>query len=82
VAAFVKAFINVYVEGSLGANRHMQDFLESHPQQAKQILSDLVDKAEGVFLWVVLACRSLLAGLAEGDYVHEFTNEVKSARQR
>ncbi|OTA91507.1 hypothetical protein M434DRAFT_13110 [Hypoxylon sp. CO27-5] len=37
----------------------------------QRILETLVDKAEGVFLWVRLAVRSLIRGLEKGDTMEE-----------
>lgn len=44
---------------------------EKHPLEAQEILDDIVNKSSGVFLWVVLACRSLLSGFASHGRVSE-----------
>ncbi|KAI1804865.1 hypothetical protein F4811DRAFT_570657 [Daldinia bambusicola] len=40
-------------------------------------LEDLVDKSSGVFLWVKLACRSLILGFADYDRIHELQRRVE-----
>lgn len=60
--------------------------VRSHPYVAKlrtidgtiteQFLEDLQRKAAGVFLWVVLACRSLLEGFAAYDNPTELQDRV------
>jgi hypothetical protein len=37
------------------------------PQATNEIVKELVEKASGVFLWVVLACRSVVEGLIAYD---------------
>lgn len=68
--------ITIYVNKVMGGNEHMESLLMTHPDQAQCIMQSLVSKAEGVFLWVVLACRSLLAGLGSGDYIRELERRL------
>lgn len=68
--------------------RYVTDIVASHPQmkallrrkglelRAQQITVDLVEKAEGIFLWIVLACRSLLDGFAQGDLIAELERRI------
>ena len=68
--------IRAYVDDTIGSHPHIQDFMTMGPQVVQKILRDLVDKASGVFLWVVLACRSLLEGFAAFDYPEELQHRV------
>jgi hypothetical protein len=54
--------------------RFVKDRLRSHPNfrrltdhQASEITTEIVDKSQGVFLWVYLVVRSLLEGLRNQD---------------
>jgi hypothetical protein len=40
------------------------------------MIQDIIKKASGVFLWVVLACRSLLQGFAAYDYLEDLQLRV------
>ena len=68
--------IKTYVDDTIGSHPHVQDLITMEPQSIKRILEDLVNKASGVFLWVVLACRSLLEGFAAFDSPDELQRRV------
>ncbi|ERF68231.1 hypothetical protein EPUS_08668 [Endocarpon pusillum Z07020] len=68
--------IKTYVDDAIGSHPHVQDLMTMEPQIIQRILEDLVDKASGVFLWVVLACRSLLEGFAAFDSPNELQQRV------
>jgi hypothetical protein len=59
--------IKLYVEDNLERNRNMQDLLDEDPQGSSGLIKELVNKADGVFLWVVLVVKSLISGLRNGD---------------
>ncbi|KAI0850613.1 prion-inhibition and propagation-domain-containing protein [Daldinia vernicosa] len=71
-----RADIRAYVEETIGSHRYMQGLLDRHPDEATAIMEDLVDKSSGVFLWVILACRSLILGFADYDRIHELRRRV------
>jgi hypothetical protein len=68
--------IRAYVHDTIGSHPHIQDLMTIGPQAVQKILRDVVDKASGVFLWVVRACRSLLEGFAAFDYPEELQRRV------
>ncbi|KAI0425195.1 hypothetical protein F5Y09DRAFT_111754 [Xylaria sp. FL1042] len=59
----IKSYVHGQFRGSPGFSerKHLQ------PVQAKKLLDDIVQKAQGVFLWVSVVVRSLLLSLQEGD---------------
>ncbi|KAH6719561.1 hypothetical protein BKA61DRAFT_544125 [Leptodontidium sp. MPI-SDFR-AT-0119] len=63
--------IKAYVEKELLETEDMQQLINEDPEDtgASILMEDIVTKAAGVFLWVVLVVRSLLAGLGNGDGV-------------
>ncbi|KAK8085062.1 hypothetical protein PG997_006333 [Apiospora hydei] len=68
--------ITAYVNDTIGTHSRIQNLRSMDPVGTEEILSDVVKKASGVFLWVVLACRSLLEGFAAFDYVEELRDRV------
>ena len=68
--------ISAYVESTIGADDYMKRLLMKDSEGSRQILNDLVTKASGVFLWVVLACRSLREGFDAYDDVLELRQRV------
>jgi hypothetical protein len=68
--------IKTYVDDTIGSHPHTQDLMAMDPVSVKRIIGDLVERASGVFLWVVLACRSLLEGFAAFDYPEELQRRV------
>ena len=60
--------ITKYVEDTIGQHEYyLGKLMRRHPEEAGSIIHDLVQKSSGVFLWVILACRSLLQGFADYD---------------
>jgi hypothetical protein len=47
-------------------------------QDVERLIEEVVTRAEGVFLWVVLVVRSILSGLAEGDDARFLRHRVQS----
>lgn len=62
-----KQDIQHYVEDSLVTNKHFEEWSLADPSAAHDIVADVVQRANGVFLWVRLVVRSLLVGLSGGD---------------
>ena len=46
------------------------------PEYASELLKDIAQKSAGVFLWVTLVVRSLLAGLVNGDRVSDLQRRL------
>lgn len=61
------ADIEKYVRDKLHLNRAYQRLIVSECPSKRDLVHDIVDKAEGVFLWVTLVVRSLLDGIRNRD---------------
>jgi hypothetical protein len=48
------------------------------PEQASLLATELMDKADGVFLWVVITIRLLIKGLEDGDNLDELQQTLRS----
>ncbi|KAH8883192.1 hypothetical protein GQ53DRAFT_847092 [Thozetella sp. PMI_491] len=68
--------IQSYVSETIRSHRHVQSLLCSDAQWAEQIINDIVGKASGVFLWVVLACRSVRQGFTAYDHLSEIQKRI------
>ncbi|KAI1353533.1 prion-inhibition and propagation-domain-containing protein [Xylaria sp. FL0043] len=55
---------------------YIQSTLGSHLYMEKLTVSNSIGAASGVFLWVILACRSLVNGLAACDNIQELRKRV------
>lgn len=65
---------------------YIHDIIIQHPHMAQiahlnrgietEIATVLIEKASGVFLWVVLACRSLLEGLEDYETVQQLMSRI------
>lgn len=65
--------ITVYVEDKLLGNAISKQWYAAEPTHAREVIAEVVRKAEGVFLWVRLVVRDLLEGTEQGDDIHEMT---------
>ncbi|KAH7065835.1 hypothetical protein BKA63DRAFT_427190 [Paraphoma chrysanthemicola] len=65
-----------YVDGHISSHRLMRSLMQQYPDQAPQLSADIVDKAEGVFLWVKLVVYLLVEGLEDGDDLTELQSRL------
>lgn len=70
--------IRLYVEDNLERNRNMQVLLDDDPRGSSELIGELVNKADGVFLWVVLVVKSLITGLRNGDTIVHLSRKLKA----
>lgn len=64
-----KKDIDFYVGDHFDKSRGFGKLKAMHPEEAGELLSDIVEKSKGVFLWVSVVVRLLLENLSEGDKV-------------
>ncbi|KAH8786794.1 hypothetical protein F5882DRAFT_326431 [Hyaloscypha sp. PMI_1271] len=63
--------ISLYVNETLAADARMKSLSDEQPTEASKIVTEIVTKADGVFLWVKLVAKSLLEGIGNGDSIFE-----------
>jgi hypothetical protein len=59
--------IERYVDDRLHLDTRMGQLLRKEPLCGRSLIGDVLEKADGVFLWVELAVKLLLTGLTNGD---------------
>jgi hypothetical protein len=69
--------IKQYVDDELGANGLMRELHNREPQEAPKLSLEIIDKADGVFLWVKLVVISLLRGLRNSDHVSDLQRRLR-----
>ncbi|KAE9366867.1 hypothetical protein N431DRAFT_471897 [Stipitochalara longipes BDJ] len=69
--------IKQYVDDELGDNDLMQELQRKEPEQAPKLALEIIDKADGVFLWVRLVVLSLLRGLRNSDHVSDLRRRLR-----
>jgi hypothetical protein len=69
--------VKIYVDDTLAENKMMKVLSISEPIQAPQLVHEIVSKADGVFLWVMLVVRSLLSGLRNKDRIADLQRRLK-----
>ncbi|KAF2191925.1 hypothetical protein K469DRAFT_621887 [Zopfia rhizophila CBS 207.26] len=68
--------IKSYVDDVIGGHKYMQRLKRESLKEALQIIDDIVAMSSGVFLWVILACRSLISGFSDFDRISELRRRV------
>ncbi|KAF4459816.1 hypothetical protein FALBO_13424 [Fusarium albosuccineum] len=68
--------IESYIQDTLGSHKYLLTLKSSNPAGAEMILQQIADKSAGVFLWVILACRSIICGFAAYDTLSELIKRV------
>ncbi|MCJ1344280.1 hypothetical protein MMC31_002483 [Peltigera leucophlebia] len=69
--------IQVFAHESLYNHSRFDRLLSLEPDRAPKLLTEIVDKASGVFLWVRLVVRSLMEGLTNADRIHDMQRRLK-----
>jgi len=61
--------ITKYVNGKFGASQAFNSLLTREPISTTELLAEIIDKADGVFLWVHIVVQSLLKGVQNRDEI-------------
>jgi hypothetical protein len=70
--------IRTYVEDRLFKDESMQYLFDREPVQARELVEEIVRKADGVFLWVYLVVSSLLRGLGNCDEFSDLKRKLQA----
>jgi len=76
VESLTKDDIRSLVTGRLNASKQFQ-IMASGDQMYRSLVEDVVERANGVFLWVVLVVRSLLDGLSYRDSIRDLHRRLE-----
>lgn len=63
--------IDLYVRDHFGGSEGFRELRAMQTTAADALIRDVVDKAQGVFLWIKVVVAALLEGLSEGDRLAE-----------
>jgi len=69
--------IQLFTEGKLNDNDLFISLQHREPEQASALLLEIVDKANGVFLWVRIVVYSLLKGLRARDGLEDLQQRLR-----
>ncbi|PMD57951.1 uncharacterized protein K444DRAFT_614646 [Hyaloscypha bicolor E] len=72
---FTRYDIHLYVQETLGENSRFQQ-LQNEDPKCPNFVWNIVDEADGVFLWVFLVTRSLLDGLTNSDRIRDLQDRL------
>ena len=68
--------IRLYVRSTLEENPRFK-VLKARDDRSQNLVQEIVDKAQGVFLWVILVVRSLLTGLRNADRICDLQKRLR-----
>ena len=66
-----------YTQDKLNEHSRMTQFREMDPENAAGLVDEIVSKASGVFLWVMLVVKSLLDGLTNRDRISDLQKRLR-----
>lgn len=69
--------IRSYVYNTLHIDKRFQNLCLREPERAPQLVTELVTKADGVFLWVKVVIRSILTGLGNRDHIIDLQKRLR-----
>jgi hypothetical protein len=70
------ADIGKFVTSKLTSNNAFEKLSTWDPEVASAFMREIVEKADGVFLWVTLVIKSLLKGIRNRDGIPELHNRL------
>ncbi|PMD58378.1 uncharacterized protein K444DRAFT_563688, partial [Hyaloscypha bicolor E] len=68
--------IQRYIKDKLNGHKRMKFWTTREPETCKRLVAQLINKAEGVFLWVKLVVKSLLKGLSQRDGIPQLLKRL------
>ena len=68
--------IRTYIQQTVDSHPHISILYSKDPRQTDAIRSSIIEKAYRVFLWVVLACRSVREGLDNFDRLSDLRGRL------
>jgi hypothetical protein len=68
--------IKAYVHDKLKSHRRMQALAISELAASEELIDEIVAKASGVFLWVIIVVKSLLGGLLNRDSIEDLRRRL------
>lgn len=77
-----KRDIALYIDGKLKGDSNMLLLMDEQPNEAAELVQEILEMASGVFLWVRLVTSSLLTGLRNGDQIEDLQERVRLLPRR
>ncbi|KAK0739016.1 hypothetical protein B0T21DRAFT_409406 [Apiosordaria backusii] len=68
--------IEEYTKSSFNSNRGFKRLQVREPHFAQQLTENIIDKAQGAFLWVCVVVTSLLAGMKNDDRIRDLQRRL------
>lgn len=68
--------IENYVYDMIGKHRRIKELQYEQQEETSNLVSEIVEKASGVFLWVTLVVKSLLDGLRNFDTIQDLRQRL------
>jgi len=66
-----------YVTDSFTKDPRTKKIIDSEPEDGRKLMDEIVQRADGVFLWVILVVRSLLTDLQANDKISDLTRNLQ-----
>ena len=73
---FTRTDVDKYVRHSLAYSMHLQSSYLHNSGEGEQLIKAVVEKADGVFLWVRLVVQELLRGFRDGETIRTLRRKV------
>ncbi|CZR53594.1 related to small s protein [Phialocephala subalpina] len=70
--------IDQYIQDRLVYNELMEPLKIQEPKECQQLVEEIAETAEGVFLWVILVVSSLINGLGNHDRISDLQERLKA----
>ncbi|KAH6951183.1 hypothetical protein BKA56DRAFT_505764, partial [Ilyonectria sp. MPI-CAGE-AT-0026] len=70
--------MQLFVEGILVSHQMMAQVTKRYPEDTREIVAEIREKADGVFLWVRLVVKLLVNGLELGDSMEGLRRKLRS----
>ncbi|KAN0102137.1 hypothetical protein V8E51_012647 [Hyaloscypha variabilis] len=72
-----KSDIQLYIKDRLVSHKKMQDLIAKEPFKAQELINEIQESANGVFLWVEIVVTSLISGLGNLDHISDLRRRLR-----
>ncbi|KAK3950449.1 hypothetical protein QBC32DRAFT_376216 [Pseudoneurospora amorphoporcata] len=68
--------MTLFVNGSFNRSPAFRDLYSTSPNEASELMSTVIDKAKGVFLWVSIVTNVIIEGLRDGERIESLRRKI------
>ncbi|KAL6823208.1 hypothetical protein V8C40DRAFT_275326 [Trichoderma camerunense] len=70
--------MKIFINGKFGDNKAFAEQKQLYPDSSSQLLTDIAERANGVFIWLSIVVQRLLGLLSEGQSINQARKDLEA----